>query len=85
MEPGCAKSGAKIEKNASNRPKWLPDGSQDPLTKFKYTILVDFWIPQGTPNGARMHQKWSQNQKNALNRPKWLPDGSHDPFTGNDS
>ena len=32
MEPGCTKSGAKIEKNALNRPKWLPDGSQDPFT-----------------------------------------------------
>ena len=32
-EPGCTKSAAKIEKNALNRPKWLPDGSQDPLTQ----------------------------------------------------
>ena len=39
---------------------------------------------RGTQNGARMHQKWSQNQKNALNRPKWLPDGSQDPFTRNE-
>ena len=33
MEPECTKSGAKIEKNALNRPKWLPDGSQDPFTQ----------------------------------------------------
>ena len=32
MEPGCTKSGAKIEKNALAHPKWLPDESQDPFT-----------------------------------------------------
>ena len=32
MKPGCTTSGAKIEKNALNRPKWLPDVSQDPFT-----------------------------------------------------
>ena len=32
MQPGCTKSGAKIEKHALNYTKWLPDDSQDPFT-----------------------------------------------------
>ena len=42
MEPGCAKSGAKIEKNALNRPTWLPDGSQDLFTGNEPNLLVGF-------------------------------------------
>ena len=53
MEPECAKSAAKIAKKTPNRPKWLPDGFQDPHTKFKYPILVDFWLPQGTPKSTK--------------------------------
>ena len=48
MEPGCTKSGAKIEKNALNRPKWLPDGSQDPLGQSVAPSLVNFGAPSGT-------------------------------------
>ena len=49
MEPGCIKSGAKIEKNALNRPKWLPDGSQDPFTGNDSQIFRKFWVPPGIP------------------------------------
>ena len=33
MDPECLEDQATIEKNALNRPKWPPDGSQDPFTR----------------------------------------------------
>ena len=53
MKPGCTKSEAKIEKNALNRPKWLPDGSQDPFNQMWGTILTHFWLPRGTPKSTQ--------------------------------
>ena len=53
MEPECTKSGAKIEKNALNRPKRLPDGSQDPFTQKVSQIFSNFWVPSGIPKSTK--------------------------------
>ena len=47
MEPGCTKRGAKIEKNALNHPKWLPDGSKDPFTQMALRFFGNVWVPPG--------------------------------------
>ena len=48
MDPGFTKSGAKIEKSALNRPKWLLDGSQDPYRQEVSPTSTNFWVPSGT-------------------------------------
>ena len=54
MEPECTKSGAKIEKNALNRPKWLPDGSQDPFTQKTRRFLAIFGSPLGAQKSLKI-------------------------------
>ena len=49
MEPEFAKNGGKIEKNALNRPKWLPDSSQDHFGPMMVTSLGGFLGPEGDP------------------------------------
>ena len=49
MEPESTKHGAQIEKSALNRPKWLPDGSQDPFRQDEAPTFTNFWVPSGTP------------------------------------
>ena len=46
-QPKSTKNRAKIETNALNHPKWLPDGSQDPKSQCPPTILSNFWVPLG--------------------------------------
>ena len=53
MEPELTKSGAKIEKSALNRPKWLPDGSQDPFWQEVSSTFTNFWVPFGTPKSTK--------------------------------
>ena len=42
MKPGCSTSRAKMEKNALNHQKWLPDSSQDPSTQNPSQIFSNF-------------------------------------------
>ena len=53
MEPELTKSAAKIEKSALNRPKWLPDGSQDPLDQCPSPIFASFGVSSGTPKSTK--------------------------------
>ena len=53
MEPELTKSGAKIEKSALNRPKWLPDGSQDHFCQEVSPTFTNFWLPSGTPKSTK--------------------------------
>ena len=55
MEPELTKSGAKIEKGALNRSKWLPDDSQDHFSCGGSPLFINFGVPSGTP-------KWIQNR-----------------------
>ena len=59
MEPEFTKNGGKIEKNALNRPKWLPDSSQDPFPQWWSPLWEDFWVPWGSPKSSknRLFQK----------------------------
>ena len=49
MEPEFTKNGCNIEKNALNRPKWLPDSSQDHFGSMMSTSLGGFLGPLGVP------------------------------------
>ena len=49
MEPECLQNRAKIERNALNSPKSLPDGSQDLFSQKGAQIFSNFWILAGTP------------------------------------
>ena len=49
MEPEFTKNGGNIEKNALNRPKWLPDSSQDHFGPMMGTSLGGFLGPLGFP------------------------------------
>ena len=53
MEPELTKSGAKIEKSTLNRPKWLPDGSQDHFPQEVSPTFTNFWVPSGTPKSIK--------------------------------
>ena len=53
MEPELTKNGAKIEKNALNRPKWLPDGSQDYFLQKLPPTFTNFWVPSGTQKSTQ--------------------------------
>ena len=53
MKPGCSTNRAKMEKNALNHQKWLPDSSQDPLTQKGSYIFSNFWVPPGTPKTTK--------------------------------
>ena len=49
MEAEFTKNGGKIEKNALNRPKWLPNGSQGCPGPMMVTSLGGFLGPLGVP------------------------------------
>ena len=53
MEPELTNSEAKVEKSALNRPKWLPDGSQDPFCQEVVPTFTQFWLPSGTPKSTK--------------------------------
>ena len=53
MEPERLKDGIKIEKRALNRPKWLPDGSQDPFRQEVPPTFTNVWVPSGTPKSTK--------------------------------
>ena len=53
MEPELTKSGAKIEKSTLNRPKWLPNGSQDPFTQNPPKIFSNFGVSSGIPKSTK--------------------------------
>ena len=53
MEPELTKDGAKIEKSALNRPKWLPDGSQDHFPHCPPPHFHHFWVLSGTPKSTK--------------------------------
>ena len=53
MELELTTSGAKIEKSALNRPKWLPDGSRDPFTQNPPKIFINFGVSSGTPKSTK--------------------------------
>ena len=40
-------------RNAQNHPKWLPDGSQDPLDQCPSFIFTNFWVSSGTPKSTK--------------------------------
>ena len=79
MEPELTKNGAKIEKSALNRPKWLPDGFQDHFPQKVAPTLDKFGVPSGTQQSKKTEfppiktnlnkiefiRKWSQGD------PKW--------------
>ena len=51
--PKSTKNRPKIGRNAPNHPKWLPDGSQDPLDQCPSLIFTNFWISSGTPKSIK--------------------------------
>ena len=57
--PKSTKNRAKIETNALNHPKWLPDGSQDPKSQCPPTILSNFWVPLGALKSTK-HQLFAK-------------------------
>ena len=61
MEPEFIKSEAKIEKSALNRPKWLPDGSQDHFCQEVPPTFTNFWVPSGTQKSTKNRPSDSQN------------------------
>ena len=58
MEPEFTKNGGKIEKNALNRPKWLPDSSQDHFGSMMVTSLGGFLGPLGVPKIDQKSTFW---------------------------
>ena len=48
MEPESTKNGAKIQKSALQRPKWLPDDFQDHFPQKAAPTLHNFGVPSGT-------------------------------------
>ena len=43
----------KMGRNTPNHPKWLPDGSQDPLDQCPSLIFTNFWVSSGTPKSTK--------------------------------
>ena len=54
MAPELTKSGAKIEKSALNRPKWLPHGSQDLFRQEVSPTFINFWVSPGAQNRPKI-------------------------------
>ena len=52
-EPESPKNGAKIQKSALNRPKWLPDGFQDHFPQKAALTLDNFGVPSGTQKSTK--------------------------------
>ena len=62
LEPELTKSGAKIEKSALNRPKWLPHGSQDLFRQEVSPTFINFWVSPGAQNWPKI-DPWAQKRR----------------------
>ena len=51
--PKSTKNRPKMGRNTPNHPKWLPDGSQDPLDQCPSPIFGSFGVSSGTPKSTK--------------------------------
>ncbi len=51
--PKWSKNRPNMGRNAPNHPKWLPDGSQDPLDQCPSPIFASFGVSSGTPKSTK--------------------------------
>ena len=64
LEPELTKSKAKIEKSALNRPKWLPDGSQDIFRQKVPSLLFILRFPPAAQSRPKI-DSWVQKKRQA--------------------
>ena len=64
LEPELTKSKAKIGKSALNRPKWLPDGSQDIFRQKVPSLLFILRFPPAAQSRPKI-DSWVQKKRQA--------------------